>query len=141
MRILTCCRLFCDFLRRFRILNGVYRGHIVSSAAFLTRTLKIIMHSNYIYTRDHQPRNHQPFDLDLDELNDVDAPPDDPDHGTGYTVDDFNVGDRVLMWLHRTWWHAKVCYKSRAGTLSVRLVGSRDAVSGILPDQLKPDEH
>lgn len=81
------------------------------------------------------------MDLDLDEVDASDAPPADPDRGTEHTLDDFNVGDLVLVWQARTWWHGKVVYKSRVGsTLSVRFTGARDQISGILPQNVKHAE-
>lgn len=130
----------CD-LYRFRILNSVDRGHITSEAAHLTAALKIIMHTNYLHTRDHPQRFHQPLDLELDEAEAADAVgvgPANPDRGTGFTCDDFNIGDMVSVWYMRSWWHAKLLYKARAGTLTVRLTGARDRMTGILPKHVKP---
>jgi len=119
----------CDVYRyfamnvRFRILNGVYRGRIVSDAKYLSRALKIIMHTNYIYTRDHPQRLNLPMELDLDEL-DASAAPMDVARGTGYQFDDFSIGDKVEVWYMRSWWHGRVTYLSRTTqTLSVRMTG------------------
>lgn len=75
---------------------------------------------------------------DLDEIDWADAPPADPDRGSGFVAADFEVGDNVLVWIHRDWWSGKVTYKSRAGTLSVRMVGSQNSMPGILPKHTKP---
>ena len=128
----------CVVLRRFRILNTVYRGHVTANPQPLARALKIIIHSNYMYTRDHPQRNHQPMDLELSEVDAAGAAPHDPELGAGYSFADFNVGDLVQVWHARTWWHGKITYKSRSQTLSVRMVGSRDAITGILPKDVKP---
>ena len=124
--------------RRFRILNSVYRGHVATNADHLTQALKIIMHSNYLHTRDHPQRNHMPMNLDLDEVDAADAGPRDPDLGSGFTIDDFQSGDKVLVWQSRTWWHAKVRYKLRNGTISVRLVGANANLPPVLPKFMKP---
>jgi hypothetical protein len=137
LRIFAMFALICAIIR-FRILNGVYRGRIVSDAKYLTRALKIIMHTNYIYTRDHQQRFNLPMELDLDEL-DAAAAPMDVDRGTGFEFDDFHIGDKVEVWYMRSWWHGRVTYLARATqTLSVRLTGSRDPMAGILPKHAKP---
>jgi len=96
------------------------------------------MHSNYLHTRDHPQRTHQDLDLDLDEIGLADASPADPDRGAGFVFTDFNVGDKVLVWRHRAWWDATVSYKSRTGTLSVRIFGSTSRWSGVLPIHVKP---
>ena len=132
--------MFCGVtdLHSFRILNSVFRGRVVANASHLEQALKIIMHSNYIHTRDHPQRNHQSFDLDLDEIDWVDAPPSDHDRGSGFVFADFHVGDDVLVWIHRDWWSGKVTYMSRAQTLSVRMVGMQNSTPGILPKHTKP---
>jgi hypothetical protein len=120
-------------------LNSVYRGHITQDSNHLSFALKIIMHANYMYTRDHPQRNHQPMELDLDEViaaDAVDIPPMGED--TGFTAEDFSVGDRVQIWHANTWWSGKITYISVAGSISVRLVGARDSITGILPSQTKP---
>jgi hypothetical protein len=124
----------------FRILNSVFRGHVTTNDDRISQALKIIMHSNYIHTRDHPQRVHQNMDLELDDIDMEDAPPADPDHGTGFVFADFNIGDKVLVWHLRDWWHGKVWYKSRIRqTLSVRLLGSNSALTGILPKHTKHD--
>lgn len=113
----------------------MYRGHLVSNAEHLTSALKIIMHSNYLHTKVHQQRSHLPMELDLDAVlpgDEEDNLPD-PLHGTGMSSDDFVVGDMLRVWLARTWWHARLLYKSRDGTFAVRLVGARDRTTGVLP--------
>jgi len=131
--------IVCDAidLCRFRILNSVFRGHVTANGDRLSQALKIIMHSNYVHTKDHPQRVHQDMDLDLDEIDWADAPPADPDRGSGFVFDDFNVRDKVLVWRNRTWWSATVTYKSRSGTLSVRMLGSNTSLSGILPKHTK----
>jgi hypothetical protein len=135
-----CLSKFCDIIDvcSFRILNSVFRGHVMANGERLSEALKIIMHSNYLHTRDHPQRTHQNLDLDLDEIDYADAPPADPDRGTGFVFSDFSVGDKVQVWHHRDWWHGKVAYKSRAETLSVRMIGDSAALSGILPKHTKP---
>lgn len=143
-RLSSLLSLICDVVDvcSFRILNSVFRGHVTSNGDRLEQALKIIMHSNYLHTRDHPQRTHQSLDLELEEedseLAFADAPPADPTHGTGFTFSDFNVGDMVQVWHHRDWWHGKVTYKSRAQTLSVRMLGASVALSGILPKHTKP---
>lgn len=131
-------------LCRFRILNGVFRGHITGNAQHLTAALKIIMHSNYLYTRDHPQRTHQDMDLNLEELADYAdpmIPPIDPARGTGFSFEYFIVGDVIKVWYMSSWWHAKVIYKSGLNqTLTVRMIGSRDSISGIQPKHCKPDD-
>jgi hypothetical protein len=127
----------------FRILNSVYRGHIVKDASHLFAAVKIIMHTNYLHTRDHQQRTHQPMDLGLDDVEAAGAADDRPVHpeiGTGHKAGDFVVGDLVLVWYMRSWWHGKVTYKSRTGTLSVRFTGARNPVAGVLPKHVKHAE-
>jgi hypothetical protein len=104
---------------RYRILNTVYRGHIKQSSVYLSRALKIIMHSNYVHTRDHPHRTHHPMDLDLDDLAQVEVPIH-PDVGTGMTSDDFDLGDFVKVWHFGDWVRGKVTYKTRAGTFNVQ---------------------
>jgi len=133
----------CDVIDRYRILNSVYRGHITTDSKYLARALKlkIIIHTNYLYTSTHPQRTHHPLELTLDDVDDVefiDAPVD-PELGSGYQFDDFSLGDKVQVWYMRSWWHGKVTYLSHVGqTLTVRLVGSRDSMSGILPRHTKP---
>jgi hypothetical protein len=38
----------------------------------------------------------------------------------------------MVCYMH-SWWHGKVTYKSRMGTLSVRFTGARNPVAGVLP--------
>ena len=102
----------------------------------LFRALKIIMHFNAVSTRDNPQRMHMPLQLDLSEVEAVDAPVD-RERGTGLGMDDFAIGDIVQVWHARTWWHGKVVYKARVGTLSVRLTGSRNPMTGIQPNQVK----
>jgi len=132
--------LMCDVIDicSFRVLNSVFRGHVTANGDRLSQALKIIMHSNYLHTRDNPQRVHQDLDLDLDDIDLIDAPPADPDRGSGFVFHDFNVGDKVLVWRHRVWWNAKVTYKSRAGTISVRIFASDTAWSGVLPKLIKP---
>lgn len=128
--------MICDFIDRFRILNSVFRGHLTSNDAHLRDALKIIMHSNYLHTRDHPQRTHQDMDLDLVEVDVANAGPA-LVVGTGFRSEDFDVGDQVEIWHMRSWWAGKVTYKSRAGTLSVRFVGARDALTGIAPSTVR----
>jgi hypothetical protein len=132
--------MMCDWIDTFsfRILNSVFRGHVTANGDRLSHALKIIMHSNYLHTKDHHQRVHQDLDLDLDDVDLIDAPPADRDRGSGFVFDDFDLGDKVLVWRHRVWWNAKVTYKSRAGTLSVRIFASDTAWSGVLPKHIKP---
>lgn len=126
-----------DCIVRFRILNSVYRGQVIcNGAVHLQRALKIIMHSNYVHTREHTQRMHEHEELSLDAVpEDVEVPPIDDAQG----FDDINVGDRVEVWHARTWWHGKITYKSRVKqTINVRFTGSRDSVTGILPRNIKP---
>jgi hypothetical protein len=108
----------------------------MNSSNYLARAIKIIMHTNYIHTRNHPHRTHQPLQLDLDPLQVGDAPFD-LEEGTGMTVADFAVGDQVEVWHVRTWWHGKVIYKSVRGTLNVRLKGAGESMNGLLPTQIK----
>lgn len=119
----------------------MYRGRITTDAKYLARALKIIIHTNYLYTSTHPQRTHYPLQLELDDVDEddfVDAPAD-PELGSGYEFTDFQLGDKVQVWYMLSWWHGKITYLSRASqTLTVRLVGSRDAMSGILPRHTKP---
>jgi hypothetical protein len=122
------------FVASYRILNTVYRGHVTTDITHLSNALKIIMHSNYLYTRDHPQRTHEDMDPLLDELDLTDAPP------AAAAIDDidaFEVGQKVQVWKARTWWYGKVTYKSRAGSLSVRFVGARNAETGIMPSMVR----
>ena len=123
--------------RRFRILNTVYRGHVINNGDSLARALKIIIHSNYVHTRAHPQRMHRPMELDLEEI-DMSEVPIYPARGTGFGPDDFHVGQRVLVWQARTWWHGKIIYKARSGLLTVRFVGAGVGTSGILAEHVKP---
>jgi hypothetical protein len=123
----------CD--RRYRILNGVYRGHLISHPEFLAAALKIIMHTNYMYTKDHPQRTHRPFALPRLAVR---AAPVAPAIDTGITFGDLEVADRVLVWWLDAWWHAKVTYKSvRLQTITVKFTGDDIATSGILPKMIK----
>jgi hypothetical protein len=55
--------------RRYRILNGVYRGHVTSHPHHLSDCLKIIMHTSYMYTKDNPQRRHQDMDVSLVEAD------------------------------------------------------------------------
>ena len=127
---------FCAKIVSYRILNTVYRGHIKKGSLYLARALKIIMHSNYVHTRVHPQRMHLPMQLELTDIEALEVPID-PVHGTGSTWDSFDVGDEVQIWRARTWWTGRITYKARAGTFSVRLLGMRDAYTGIQPNQVK----
>lgn len=119
--------------RRYRILNGVYRGHLLSNPEYLAAALKIIMHTNYMYTKDHPQRF--PFALPLPAV--VAAPVARP-LDTGVVYDDLDVGMRVHVWWLDAWWHAKVVWKSvRNRTISVKFTGDDIATSGILPRMMK----
>ena len=133
----------CIDAARFRILNSVFRGHITSNVSHLSAALKIIMHSNYVHTRDHPQRTHQPMNLDLDEITAAElaaAPPHDPEFGTGFVFHDFAVGDIVYVWHMHSWWHGKVAYKSQLSeTITVRLTSTGgQRVAGIDPKLIKP---
>jgi hypothetical protein len=130
----------CAVYRRYRILNSVFRGRITTDSKYLARALKIIIHSNYLYTRDHPQRYHNPMQLELAEVGDLhDAAPADPELGSGYRYSDFEVGDKVQVWYYGSWWTCKVTYMSAANqTLTVRPVGARDAISSVLPRHTKP---
>lgn len=138
---MRCFAIFAMFIDRYRILNTVYRGRIATNSKYLSRALKIIIHSNYLYTRDHPQRTHNPMELDLDELNGEEdsAPPADPELGSGYRYNDFAVGDKVQIWYHGSWWSCKIIYKSALNeTLTVRPTGSRESISSVLPRHTKP---
>jgi hypothetical protein len=70
---------------------------------YLTAAVKIIMHSNYIYTKDNPQRIHLPLLAPR-----LDAPPVAPDVDTGVGYDDLRVGMKVKVWWLDEWWHAKV---------------------------------
>jgi hypothetical protein len=106
------------------------------SSKYLARTLKIIMHSNYVHTRNHPHRTHLPLQLELTDLQAVEAPIH-PVLGTGMHAEYFNEGDRVKVWHLLDWWHGKVAYKTRTGTFNVRWHGSSSTTTGILPSQMK----
>lgn len=138
--------MFVDVIDRYRILNSVYRGHVTVDPSHLAAALKIIMHTNYMYTHDHPQRTHVPFDLDLDEVDAAEAAPAghaDPDIGTGCTMDDFALGDKVYAWYHRSWWHGTVVYKRiPLNRITLRFTGSSEKASGFRPKDLKPiDAH
>lgn len=131
--------MFFAVVDRYRILNSMYRGHITSNIIHLHRALKIIMHTNYLYTKDHPQRTHEDMDLELDEVDPSEVGPIDSHDGTGCVFDDFEPGDRVEVWHARSWWSGTVTYKSRvAGTLSIRMVGARDSTAGFVPSMVRP---
>ena len=106
----------------------------------MDRALKIIMHSNYIYTSTHPQRHHD--DLNLGSSSDEDSSDDDApyeDDDRGYSIDDFTAGDPVSVWYLSTWWPATVVYKRRKeGTITVRIRFSDESISGMLPKHIKP---
>lgn len=114
----------------------MYRGHIKKSGLYLARALKIIMHSNYVHTRVHPQRTHLPLQLDLSDVQALEAPIN-PELGTGMTADDFNVGDHVKVWHFREWWHGTVIYKTRAGTFNVRWYKSSMTKTGVEAHHMK----
>ena len=105
----------------------------------LARALKIIMHSNYLHTRDNPQRVHAQMDVDLDAVDDDASVIIGPIDENRYIYDDFSIGDLVEVWHQRGWWHGKVIYRSnRHKTLTVRITGSQEQLSGILPRNAKP---
>jgi len=128
-----------SFVKRFRILNTIYRGRLKTSAKYLSRAVKIIMHASTIYTTSNPRRIHTnlipvepaPAEPDLDEDWDVDA-------GTGAILSDFSVGMSVkVRWLD-DWWYGTVSYTSaRTGKVSVRWLGSSTRVA-FAPRFVKP---
>lgn len=118
-------------IRRYRILNGLYRGRISESPEYLAGAIKIIIHTNYMYTRNHQQRIHEPFVLPLPSrnicLNDIII-------NTGVTYNDIKLGMKVKVWWLDEWWSGQVTYKSDyKNCISVRFIGDRNITSGILP--------
>jgi hypothetical protein len=98
-----------------------------------------------MYTRDHPQRRLDDMDLTLDSVdlqNLRDLGPIRADNslleGTGFTIDDFYVGQMVEAWIHRAWWMGKIIYKSAQGNLTLRMVGARDGTSGIKPSKCRP---
>ena len=102
----------------------------------MARTLKIIMHSNYVHTRNHPQRTHMSLQLELNDLDGMEAPIN-PVEGTGMSAIHFNVGDNVKVWHLLDWWHGKITYKTRAGTFNIRWYASQNSITGIHPSQMK----
>ena len=95
---------------------------------YLACAVKIIMHTNYMYTKDHTQRVHRPL------LPAAPVAPVVPAIDTGVVLADLRVGMRVKVWWLDDWWFAKVYYISpRAGTVSVRFVGDRASTTRLLP--------
>jgi hypothetical protein len=126
------------YVKRFRILNSVFRGHILRDSAHLAAVVKIIMHTNYLHTADHPQRTHADLDPALVDVPDLPAAAFDPEVGTGFVFADFAVGDTVEVWYSDDWWVGKVTYKARAGTLSVRFLGTAHSVAHLLPQRIRP---
>lgn len=109
----------------------------------LADAVKIIMHTSYMYTKDHPQRRLQDMDLALEDvdvrhLRDLGPMEYGAEvQGTGFVASDFAVGNEVEVWLHRSWWRGKVIYITRAGDLTVRMVGARDGTSGLKPSQCR----
>ncbi len=90
-----------SYVKRFRILNSVYRGRITSNCKELEDVLSIIINSNYLHTKNHPRRNHEADDMDINEVNAaLQSRIDwiDPVYGTGMTYDDFIMGELVTAW-------------------------------------------
>ena len=125
--------IFCDVLRSFQILSGVYRGRLILHPEFLAAAVKIIMHTNYVYTKHHQQRTHE-----LLLLGGAPLPPA-PVIDTGATFESLSVGMRVEVWWLDDWWSGTVVYRSpRARTISVRFTGAATTTSGLLPKMIRP---
>lgn len=130
-------------MSRYRILNSTFRGHVTQDAAHLSAALKIIMHTSYMYTRDHPQRTHEAFDIDLADVPPAvlrELPPDSL-MGTGCRYEDFAVGQAVEMWLPevKQWWPGKVTYKTaRTCTLRIKLAFEYSQRAGVLPKLCRP---
>jgi hypothetical protein len=116
-------------------MSGIYRGRLTAQPIYLACALKIIMHTNYMYTKDHPQRTHRPFILPVP----VAAPaPVAPPLDTGVRYSDLHVRMKVKVWWLDDWWYAQIVYKSaRNGTVTVRFKGDDIATSGILPRMVK----
>jgi hypothetical protein len=96
-----------------------------------------------MYTRDHPQRQHEHFELHLEDVAPavLNSLPPDSVFGTGYTLDDFVLGQQVETWLAAAnqWWKGKVTYKSqKLGTLSLKLAFEDAPRSGIFPKMCRP---
>jgi len=123
-------------LCRFRILVTLYRGRLTSHPEYLTAALKIIMHANYMYTKDHIQRQHRAI---LPSALPAAAPaPVIPPVDTGLTYSDLRVGMNVEVWWLDDWWAGRVRYMSnRAQTVTIKFVGDNVDTSGILPKMVR----
>jgi hypothetical protein len=104
---------FFAFLKRFRILNSVYRGHLDNprTAQSLADTCKILINISALYLRANplrvHPRMNGVMESDFDSSNDelVVEPlplgmvePDDALVDSGCVIDDFDIGFSQSLW-------------------------------------------
>lgn len=122
------------YLRRYRILGTLYRGRLTSHPSYLTAALKIIMHTNYTYTKDHPQRLHLAILPAVAPAAAALAPVVD----TGLVYGDLAVGMRVEVWWLGDWWAGRIRYKSdRNQTITVKFTGDDINTSGILPKMVR----
>jgi hypothetical protein len=119
------------YLKRFRILSGVYRGKLLTQKDYLANALKIIVHISCAYTKHHRQRIHrsfaiQPYVAPRREVN------------TGVKWTDLHAGMRVKCWWLDDWWAAKIMFISaRTKTATVRFVGDTACTPRMKPHLIK----
>jgi hypothetical protein len=127
------------YIKRFSILNTIYRGKVLTNSKRLESTVKILVHASSIHLRLHPHRNHGDLEsaVDLHQLAQLPAQPALP-VDSGLSINDLRTGENVEFYMHGTWWASKISYIARRkGRLSVRLVGADRSITNVLPMFIK----
>jgi hypothetical protein len=144
------------FVKRFRILSGVYRGRLPECLNHIENALTIIIHISAYHISLHPRRTHPVLynddDTDSDQSDDNDSDFDDhpsedeifdeenwdPQIGTGKAAADFHRQQRVLFWWEDDWWNGIITHiNTTTNTVNVKVEGTDEIIRGFLPKHVR----
>jgi hypothetical protein len=133
------------YVKRFRIINSMYRGKVLQSPQFIARAVRIILHITNMHLKANPHRRHSPIidvgdDLVHLDFSGSDIRDFDPVYGTRHMVNDFYVGQKVQVYHNGTWWPGYVRTRSVAQQLLTINVFRSGHLLRVLPKYVRYHE-